>query len=85
MVPVPDCQAVYESSSSFKNQFPGGFADKKLCAGEEEGGKDACQVSDLPDGRWSDPAVVAQSQFEIIDCFCLLGRYVELRGALVVS
>ena len=47
MVALPDCQAVYESSPSFKNQFPGGFSDKKLCAGEEEGGKDACQVSDL--------------------------------------
>ena len=46
MVAIPACQAVYASQLSFKNQFPGGFGETKLCAGGlEQGGKDACQVS----------------------------------------
>ena len=52
MVAVPECQAVYENQMSFKNQFPGGFGDNKLCAGGTvEGGKDACQVSQITTGR----------------------------------
>jgi len=63
-VAIHDCQAVYEDSVSFRGQFPNGFGDTKLCAGED--GKSACRgdsggpmVRLLEDGRYELVGVVS--------------------------
>lgn len=40
------CDKMYAASgTAIKRSFPRGILDTQMCAGHEQGGKDACQVS----------------------------------------
>ncbi|XP_063220329.1 venom protease-like isoform X2 [Bacillus rossius redtenbacheri] len=37
------CSALYSRSAALRRSYPRGIIDSQLCAGDEQGGKDACQ------------------------------------------
>ena len=40
-----DCHKAYSTLSNFASKFPEGMnSENTLCAGDEDGGKDACEV-----------------------------------------